>query len=195
VAPVDESESQFNAELIRRAAQGDESAFLTLYERLAPALHGMAFRMMNDAKEAEDVLQEGFTYMWRKASTFDPSRGSAFSWAVMVVRHKAIDKLRVRQRDERLRERAAEASGPWEGVDERSAHEPALRERSAQVRSVLEQLAPEQRQALELAFFGGLTHEQIAERLEAPLGTVKARIRRGLLKMRDFFGEAADGRH
>lgn len=191
---MDESESQFNAELIRRVAQGDEHAFRMLYERLAPALHGMAFRMMNDAKEAEDVLQDGFTYMWRKASTFDPSRGNAFSWAVMVVRHKAIDKLRVRRRDERVRERAAEASGPDAGIDERSAHEPALRERSAQVRSVLEQLAPEQRQALELAFFGGLTHEQIAERLEAPLGTVKARIRRGLLKMRDFFSEAPDGR-
>jgi RNA polymerase sigma-70 factor, ECF subfamily len=186
---VEESESQFNAELLKRIAASDERAFATLYERLAPALYGMAFRIMNDAGEAEEVLQEGFTYIWRRASAFDPSRSSAFAWAVMIVRNKAIDKLRVRRRSERLRERVTNETDLPGASDEQSAHWPALRERSALVRSALEQIAPDQRQALELAFFNGLTHVQIAEHLEAPLGTVKARIRRGLVKMRDFFHE------
>jgi RNA polymerase sigma-70 factor (ECF subfamily) len=143
--------------------------------------------MMNDAKEAEDVLQEGFTYIWRRAGSFDPSRSTAFAWAVMIVRNKAIDRLRVRQRGERLRERA-EQSFVLER-DETSAQEPTLRERSAIVRSALQQIPQEQREALELAFFGGLTHEEIADRLTTPLGTIKARIRRGLLKLRDYLHE------
>ena len=179
---------------MRRIAQGDDRAFKALYERLAPALFGIALRMLNDAAEAEDVLQEGFTYIWRKAPSFDSSRSSVFAWAVLIVRHKAIDKLRIRQRDERLRESATRAADPEAAVDERSVQEPILRERSAQVRSALEQLAPEQRQALELAFFAGLTHEQIAERLDAPLGTVKARIRRGLVKLRSFVTGGLHGR-
>ncbi|MGA8660539.1 MAG: sigma-70 family RNA polymerase sigma factor [Chthoniobacterales bacterium] len=189
ILAVEESESQFNAELLKRVAASDERAFATLYERLAPALYGMAFRIMNDAGEAEEVLQEGFTYIWRRASAFDPARSSAFAWAVMIVRNKAIDKLRVRRRGERLRERVTNETDLPGASDEQSAHRPALRERSALVRSALEQIAPDQRQALELAFFSGLTHVQIAEHLEAPLGTVKARIRRGLVKMRDFFHE------
>ena len=191
---MDESENQFNAELMRRIAQGDDRAFKALYERLAPALFGMALRMLNDAAEAEDVLQEGFTYIWRKAPSFDSSRSSVFAWAVLIVRHKAIDKLRIRQRDERLREAATGAANPEAAIDEQSVQEPILRERGAQVRSALEQLAPEQRQALELAFFAGLTHEQIAERLDAPLGTIKARIRRGLVKLRSFVTGGLHGR-
>jgi RNA polymerase sigma-70 factor (ECF subfamily) len=105
----------------------------------------------------------------------------------MIVRNKAIDRLRVRQRSERLRERAEESL--VQQTDESSAEEPALRERSAIVRSALQQIPQEQREALELAFFGGLTHEEIAERLTTPLGTIKARIRRGLLRLRDFLHE------
>jgi RNA polymerase sigma-70 factor (ECF subfamily) len=109
----------------------------------------------------------------------------------MIVRNKAIDRLRVRQRGERLRERVEQSVGPER--DESSAEEPVLRERSAIVRSALEQIPREQREALELAFllafFGGLTHEEIADRLTTPLGTIKARIRRGLLKLREFLQE------
>jgi RNA polymerase sigma-70 factor (ECF subfamily) len=180
---VDEPENQVNVELLGRVAQGDQRAFTTLYGRLAPALYGMALRMMNDPQEAEDVLQEGFTYLWRKAAAFDPTRSSAFAWAVLIVRHKAIDRLRLRQRDQRRRETMTEASELEAPIDERSAQEPAWRERSAQVRAALERLAPDQRSALELAFFGGLTHEQVAER----------RIRRGLLKLREFMTRQPHG--
>jgi RNA polymerase sigma-70 factor, ECF subfamily len=180
-------EQEYNADLVKLAANGDQAAFGILYSRLAPALYGMAFRMMNDAKEAEDVLQEGFTYIWRKANTYDPSRSSAHAWAVMIVRNKAIDKLRARQRGERLRDKVSSEAGLFAEQDDSSAQEPLSRERNAQVHEALKQIAPEQRQAVELAFFSGLTHEQIAERLGAPLGTIKARIRRGLLRLRDLF--------
>jgi RNA polymerase sigma-70 factor (ECF subfamily) len=186
---VDEFHNQYNADLVKLAANGDEAAFSILYGRLAPALYGMAFRMMNDAKEAEDVLQEGFTYIWRRANSYDPARSSAYAWAVMIVRNKAIDKLRSRQRGERLREKVTGETELFAEQDEVSAQEPLFRERNAQVREALKQIAPEQRQALELAFFSGLTHEQIAEQLGIPLGTIKARIRRGLIRLRDFFQE------
>jgi len=186
-AQLPESESE--AMLISRIAEGDESAFTALYERFSASLYGMAFRMMNDAKEAEDVLQEGFTYIWRKAASYDSSRSSPFAWAVMIVRNKAIDRLRVRRRLERLRDKVTTEGSFYQEKDETSADEPTLRERGALVRSALRQIPEEQRQALELCFFGGLTHAQIAERLATPLGTIKARIRRGLLRLRDCLNE------
>ena len=184
---VDEVEEQYNVELIRRVANGDEAAFASLYDRLSPVLYGTALRIMNDAGEAEDVLQDGFLYIWRQANAFDPSRGSFFAWVVMIVRNKAIDKLRVRQRGERLYERVTSFPELFSDRDEQSALEPVLRERQSEVRSALSEVSPEQRQALELSYFSGLTHEQIAARLGAPLGTVKARIRRGLLRLREVF--------
>jgi RNA polymerase sigma-70 factor, ECF subfamily len=184
-----ESDSEFEAQLISRIAEGNDSAFDALYKRFSGSLYGMAYRMMNDAKEAEDVLQEGFTYIWRKAATYDPNRSSPFAWAVMITRNKAIDRLRVRQRLEKLRERVTSEESFYQDTDETSANEPTLRERGALVRSALQQIPQEQRQVLELSFFGGLTHEQIAQRLDTPLGTIKARIRRGLLRLRDCLKE------
>jgi RNA polymerase sigma-70 factor, ECF subfamily len=187
--PAQESDNEFAARLINRIAEGDDSAFDALYERFSRSLYGMAYRMMNDPKEAEDVLQEGFTYIWRKAATYDPNRSSPFAWAVMIMRNKAIDRLRVRQRLEKLREKVTAEESLYQEKDEASANEPTLRERGVLVRSALQQIPQEQRQALELSFFGGLTHEQIAERLDTPLGTIKARIRRGLLRLRDCLEE------
>ena len=170
-------------------ADGDDASFGMLYERFAASLYGMAFRMMNDAKEAEDVLQEGFTYIWRKAASYDSSRSTPFAWAVMIVRNKAIDRLRVRQRQERLHDIVTTEGSLFQEKDETSADQPTLRERGALVRSALQQIPKEQRQALELSFFSGLTHEQIAEHLATPLGTIKARIRRGLLRLRECLKE------
>jgi RNA polymerase sigma-70 factor, ECF subfamily len=186
--PAQEPDSELEARLISQIAGGDEAAFGMLYERFSASLYGMAFRMTNDAKEAEDVLQEGFTYIWRKAASYDSNRSTPFAWAVMIVRNKAIDRLRTRQRQERLHDKVT-TEGSFQEKDETSADQPSVRERSALVRSALQQIPPEQRQALELSFFGGLTHEQIAERLATPLGTIKARIRRGLLRLRDCLKE------
>lgn len=184
---VNEADEQYNVELLRRVAQGDNVAFAALYDRLSPILYSMALRMMNDAGEAEDVLQDGFIYIWRRASAFEPSRSSSFAWAVMIVRNKAIDRLRVRQRGERLQERVTSSRELFSDRDDLSALEPFLRERKAQVQSALSEVSPEQRQALQLSFFSELTHEEIATQLGAPIGTIKARIRRGLLQLRKVF--------
>lgn len=177
------------ARLISEMANGNEAAFTAFYHRLAPNLYGMALRMMHDAKEAEDVLQEGFAYMWRKADRFDPVRGNALTWAVMIVRHRAIDQLRVRQRQEKVTERVIEETGGMEPIDDESCGKPALHERALLVRAAMKHVSPEQQQAMELAFFSGLTYDEIAKRLATPLSTVKARVRRGLVKMRGFLKE------
>jgi RNA polymerase sigma-70 factor (ECF subfamily) len=186
-----EADHQLDAQLLARIATGDEVAFGALYDRFSPGLFSFVLKMTRDEKEAEDVLQEGFAQIWRRAATYDPARSSAFTWAVMILRHKAIDRLRVRQRIERTMEKATVEFSHFSEADEASAGEAERRDAGAQIRSALKQIPEEQKQAVELAFFSGLTHEQIAERLGAPLGTIKARIRRGLLKLREFLQEVA----
>ncbi|MBV8278290.1 MAG: sigma-70 family RNA polymerase sigma factor [Verrucomicrobia bacterium] len=184
---MDEAEDQYNVDLVRRIAQGDQVAFALFYDRFSPVLYGMAFRMMNNRGDAEDVLQESMAYIWRKAHAFDSSRRSAFAWVTMIVRNKAIDKLRARRRGERLQERVKGSSDLSSDRDDTSALEPLFREQRGRVRSALSQISPDQREALELSYFSGLTHEEIAAQLGTPLGTVKARIRRGVLRLRQLF--------
>jgi RNA polymerase sigma-70 factor, ECF subfamily len=183
---VEKDDQQYEIDLIKRIANGDQTAFAALYDRLSPILYSVALRMMNDANEAEDVLQDGFVYIWQRAGTFDPNRGGPISWTILIVRNKAIDRLRVRLRGERLQELVSVSSELAADKDDQSALEPLLRERRVQVKSALATLPDEQREALHLAFFSGLTHQQIAEKIAAPLGTIKARIRRGLLQLRQL---------
>ena len=178
-------ERERDVELLALVAKGDEQAFAQFYKRRADGLYGLALKMMNDSGEAEDVLQDGFSYMWKKAATYDPARSSPFTWAVMIVRNKAIDRLRSRQRQARILGRATTEFLHFTEADDVSAREPVRREQCAEVRAALADMPGDQKQVIELAFFGGLTHDQIAQRLETPLGTIKARIRRGLLRMRD----------
>lgn len=184
-------ERQRDVELLALVARGDERAFAQFYQRCADGLYGLALKMMNDSAEAEDVLQDGFSYMWKKADTYDPARSSPFTWAVMIVRNKAIDRLRSRQRQARIVEKATTEFLHFTDADDASAREPVRREQCAEVRAALAEIPGDQKQVVELAFFGGLTHEQIAQRLDAPLGTIKARIRRGLLRMRDHLKGAS----
>ena len=183
--PASDADRQRDVELLARVAQGDEQAFAQFYRRCADGLYGLALKMMNDSGEAEDVLQDGFSYMWKKAATYDSARSSPFTWAVMIVRTKAIDRLRVRQRQARIVEKATVEFLHFTDVDDASACEPVRREQCVQVRAALAEIPNDQKEAIEMAFLAGLTHEQIAQRLDAPLGTVKARIRRGLLRLRD----------
>jgi RNA polymerase sigma-70 factor, ECF subfamily len=185
MSQADEAERRLEVELLARIAQRDERAFRHFHERFAGSLYALALKIVNDPTEAEDVLQEGFLYMWRKAHTYDSARSSPFTWAVMIVRNKAIDRLRMRQRQTRIVEKATTEYLHFENSDDISALEPERRERCLRVRAALNDIAGDQRQAVELAFFGGLTHDQIAEQLATPLGTIKARIRRGLLRLRD----------
>ncbi len=191
MTPAKEADRQLDAQLLARIATGDEAALATLYDRFSPGLFSFVLRMMRDEMEAEDVLQEGFSHIWRRASTYDPVRSSPFTWAVMILRNKAIDRLRVRQRLERTVEKATVEFSHFPEADEASSGEAERRDERKLVRSALAQIPGEQKEAVELAFFGGLTHEEIAEKLGTPLGTIKARIRRGLLKLRDYLKEGA----
>jgi len=170
---------------------GDESAFATFYDRFAPGLFSMIYAILRDQKESEDVLQEAFVQMWKRAATYDASRSSLFTWAVMIARHKAIDHLRSRQRQTRLNEAVASESNaiPAAAPVDRADNALARSDERQRVRAALTRLPEAQREAIDLAFFAGLTQTQISERLGAPLGTVKARIRRGLLALREVLGE------
>lgn len=178
---------QLDALLLTRVAEGSREAFARLYDRFSSPLYGAAMQILRDTAEAQDVVQDAFLTLWEKAATFESSRGSAFSWAVTLVRNRAIDRVRMRRRrSELLAESAPEDLGYLAGALQAGGDENAtLGDQARAVRAAVATLPPEQQRALELAFFGGLTQEEIARKLREPLGTVKARIRRGLMKLRD----------
>ena len=190
MTPLDDPERQYAVALLARVGGGDEAALAEFYDRLSPTLYGVALKMLRDEKDSEDVLQDAFIYIWRKAATYNAQLSSPSSWAVMILRNKAIDRLRSRQRVEKIVERATAEFSHFADTDEHSAGEPFFREQRRLVRAALARLPADQRHALELAFFSGLTHEEIAAQLDTPLGTIKARIRRGLIQMRALAAEA-----
>ena len=170
-------------ELLRRIATRDREALAELYDQVAGPLFSLALRILGDQPEAEEVVQDVFVQIWDKATTFDPAMGSPLHWALSIARNRSIDRLRSRQRRSRL------ATELQEFVDV-AADEPNVRaslaeDELAAVRSAVKSLPVDQRRAIEMAFFGGFTHPEIADALKEPLGTVKARIRRGMLKLRE----------
>jgi len=181
------SRESVDAELMQRVAAGDRQAFSGLYDRFSGPLYGTALRILQDPAEAQDVVHDAFVNVWEKAATFETGRGTAFSWVLTSVRNRAIDRVRTRRRRSELLAKAPEADVEHLTTDAGpSGSETAASSDEARVvREAVAGLPPEQRRSLELAFFGGLTQEQIAARLGEPLGTVKARIRRGLLKLRE----------
>ena len=192
MTPADESETpearaSANAALIRRMAGGDRDALAERYDKLSRPLYATARHILNDAAEAQDVVHDVFLSLWENAATFDSGRGAAFSWAVTLTRNRAIDRLRSRANRARLLGNSVpddlgyDADAALVG----GADLAELGDRAAAVRAALTGLPEEQRRALELAFFSGLTQKEIADQLSEPIGTVKARIRRGLIKLRD----------
>lgn len=173
--------------LLQRVAARDEEAFGVLYDRFSGPLYGLIKRILDDEQDARDIVQEGFLYLWNKAHDYDRTRSKAFTWAVVIFRNKAIDRLRALRRRGQLTEDASLAfqvtdrAGP-ERADQAADHA----ERAAMVRRVISELTEEQRRCIELAFFKGLSHQQLAEQLQTPLGTIKTHIRRGLSRMRDL---------
>ncbi|MEO7598312.1 MAG: sigma-70 family RNA polymerase sigma factor [Opitutus sp.] len=176
-----------DGELIRLMAEGDRRACADLYDRFSRPLYSVALRILNDQSEAEDIVQDVFLALWEKAGSFDVARGSAFGWAITLTRNRAIDRLRTRRRRSTLLSESfvEDLPGGSSTVDPDSADDLIFKEKTIEVRAALATLPAEQVRALELAFFSGLTQQEIAARLSEPLGTVKARIRRGLLKLRD----------
>lgn len=186
--PTDQQQRDIETALLQRVAAGDKDAFAQLYDRLSRPLYAVALRILNDRAEAEDIVHDAFVALWEKARHFEMERGSAFSWTVTAVRNRAIDRLRSRNRRRELLDRSAPVDLGYadSGAQEAdSAEQLWQRESTSAVRRAVAELGAEQRAALELAFFGGLTQQEIAARLQQPLGTVKARIRRGLLKLKD----------
>lgn len=186
-----EERQRVDALLMRRIAQGDKEAFASLYDRFSGPLYGAALRIVRDPTEAQDIVHDAFVTLWEKASTFETDRGSAFSWVITLVRNRAIDRVRMRRRRaELLADSVPSDLGYGEASGAPSVEDAAAMGDDAQaVRAAVATLPPEQQRALELAFFGGLTQEEIARKLSEPLGTVKARIRRGLLKLRDSLAQ------
>ncbi len=174
--------------LLRRVAAGDEAALGSLYDQWAQRVHALAFWVLNDADEAEDVVEETFWQVWRTAVRYEGARSSPPTWLMMIARSRALDRLRSRRRRadwtaavatvSELQDQASHAPPDTPGVDVERA------EQQRQVAVALNALPPDQRSALELAYFEGLSHGEIAERTSLPLGTVKTRIRLAMQKLR-----------
>jgi RNA polymerase sigma-70 factor (ECF subfamily) len=168
---------------MKAIAAGDETALAQVYDRYRVILFGLLMRILNNREEAEDVLQEVFLQVWRRAADFDESRGRPFTWLVTLARSRGIDRLRSLA----ARERVAIAGAREESELVSDAATDAFRsEQRGLVSTALSQLPEEQKKPLMLAYFDGLTQSEIATRLGAPLGTVKTRMRTGMLKLREL---------
>jgi RNA polymerase sigma-70 factor (ECF subfamily) len=177
---IEESQAQ----LLRRIAARDKAALTDLYDQMSAAIYSMALRTLGSAHDAEEMVQETFVQIWERAGSFDPTRGSALGWALVITRNRCVDWFRTHRRRARMLEEVGEEVKATVAAD-KDATAGLSAEELDNVRSAVGGLPADQRQAIELAFFGGLTHQEIAEQLVEPLGTVKARIRRGMLKLRD----------
>ena len=172
------------AELLRRIATQDREALAKFYDETSGVLFSTAVRILGDAPEAEEVIQDVFLQIWNKAATFDGTLGVPFQWALGITRNRCIDRLRIRKRKSLLMGELTEAA-TVEAAGSTAGQERLSGDEVTAVRSAVKDLPAEQRQAIEMAFFGGMTHHEIAEMLKQPLGTIKARIRRGMLKLRE----------
>jgi RNA polymerase sigma-70 factor (ECF subfamily) len=174
------------AGLLTATAGGDQDAFAELYDLTSSRVHGLVVRVLRDVAQAEEVTQEVYLQVWRNASNFDAQRGSALSWLLTLGHRRAIDRVRSAQaqsdRDQAYESRADRPppDPTAEAVEDRL--------QGQGVRSAVKELGPPHQEALELAYFEGLTHREISQRLGVPLGTAKTRIRDGLRKLRDQMG-------
>jgi RNA polymerase sigma-70 factor (ECF subfamily) len=186
-----------DGELAKAVAEGDPAALAELYDRHGAGVYAVCLRVLRDAEEAEEILEDVFFQLWRQARQYDASRGSVAVYLVTLARSRAIERLRVRERRTRLRsevpdELLGETSVGLASSGTSPLHEALSFERRTHVRRALAELPTEQREAVELAFLEGLSHAEIAERLREPLGTIKTRIRTGLLRMRGALGGGAE---
>jgi RNA polymerase sigma-70 factor (ECF subfamily) len=176
-------------DLLAQVASGDHAAFEAVYDRSSAQVYGLARRILLDAAQAEEVAQEVFLEVWRSAASFDAARGGAMTWLLTIAHRRAVDRVRSAQaatdRDVRFGRQQAERDVDVvsEAVEQRLE--------TAEVREALSSLTTLQRQALTLAYYGGYTHTEVAELLGVPLGTVKTRIRDGLIRLRDLMGVTA----
>jgi RNA polymerase sigma-70 factor (ECF subfamily) len=171
-------------DLMQLVQRGDPRAFELVYDRHSGAAFSLAYRMVGRGNVAEDVVQEAFLSIWRSGARYERARGSVRTWVLGIVHHRAIDQLR---RSSVHDKRRASDEGLEERLEsgERTDTEVARREEAASIRSAMDTLPADQSHVIELAYFGGFTHTEIAGILEAPVGTVKGRMRLGLEKLRN----------
>jgi len=183
----DNDDRAIELELLARIAKRERAAFEELYTRYANILYATAMKFLKEDADAQDVVQDVFIQIWDKAKLYDPAKGKPLTWALTLTRNRSIDRIRAIQRRTRLRddfekETVMDESGglreALSGVD--------ASEKGQILRAAVGQLSPQQRRVIELAFFNGLTQSEIAEKLGEPLGTVKARARRGLMKLKEL---------
>ncbi|WFE53232.1 ECF RNA polymerase sigma factor SigK [Micromonospora sp. WMMD1155] len=190
--PQDTASQPTADELLSRVARGDEAAFATLYDGMAGRVLGLARRVVRDPAQAEEVTQEVMVEVWRTAGRFDAGRGSASAWILTMAHRRAVDRVRSEQaRTNRTQQVAAtETHVPYDEVVE----DVTARLEREQVRRCLGRLTPVQRESVTLAYYGGHTYREVAEKLQTPLPTVKTRMRDGLIRMRDCLGIEMEGR-
>ncbi len=181
-SPLTRPDAGDEMRLVARVRAGDQQALADLYDRYSGVVYAVALRVLQDAAAAEDVVQDIFLQLWRSPDSFDASRGSLTAWLAVIARHRSIDRLRKRRPETDI-EDCVIAGGP----DLRDETERTLI--VEKVRVALAAMSPDQRTAMELAFFQGLTHTEIAEKTGEPLGTIKTRIRSGLQQLRAKFAK------
>jgi RNA polymerase sigma-70 factor (ECF subfamily) len=176
------------AELLQQVARGDEAAFGQLYDLLAGPVYGLVRRIVRDPAQSEEVVQEVMVELWRSAARYSPERGSATTWAMTLAHRRAVDRVRSAQatadRDDVVGRR--EAGRPFDEV----AEQVTTRMEQEQVRRCLGTLTDLQRESVLLAYYGGRTYREVGELLRTPLGTIKTRLRDGLIRLRDCLGVA-----
>ena len=180
------------ADLMRRMAEGDQAALSSLYDLTSRLVYSLALRILNDAGDAEEITLDVYTQAWRQVARFDAARGDAVTWLLTLARSRAIDRLRSRA-GAKKREQGLDATPdlPTDLPDPEA--QSAYAERARRVRTALQVLSPEQREVIELAYFEGLTHVEIAERIGLPLGTTKSRIRLAMVKLKDALSPLDEG--
>ena len=173
--------------LLAEIAKGDQAAFAALYDRVNARVYGLIRRVLRDPSQSEEITQEVLVEVWRTASRFDRSRGSALAWIMTMAHRRAVDRVRSEQASRDRETRVGAREQDVEGFDA-VAEEVEHRLEHEQVRAAMERLTDLQRESIELAYYGGYTYREVAELLDTPLGTVKTRLRDGLIRLRDGLG-------
>lgn len=175
-------------ELLGRSSRGDEAAFAELYDLFAARIYGLVLRVVRDQAQSEEVTQEAFLQIWRNASRYDAKLGSATSWLLTMAHRRAVDRVRSAE-SARRRDDEYAVNNTDRHIDQTSEIVERSMDRQRVARA-LDALTDAQRSAIELAYFGGYTHKEVAVMLDLPLGTAKTRIRDGLIRLRDAWGVA-----
>ncbi len=189
-APLLSPEAQEESRLLENVGKGDRESFDELHRRMQTLLFSTAMGVLNNREAAEDVVQDVFVQIWERASSYDPARGKASTWVITLTRNKSIDRLRALNRRARLNSDFEEEEKTDIRFDDRdSLVDAVIAEQAATIRTAIAKLNADQQAAIQLAFFDDMPYPAVAERLHVPLGTVKARIRRGMKKLKNLLGE------